>query len=80
MANLTPRFNRPQEEVNLIYEDTQKDYRMICSGNDPKWFAQGTKLLMYWDKDSGTVLNAISNLPEEMYQERLNKARTNRAK
>jgi len=80
MANLQPKFNRPQEEVNLIYEDTQKDYRTICTGFDPKWFAKGTKLVMYHQEGSGTVLNAISNLPEEMYQERLNKARTNRAK
>ncbi len=76
---LQPRFDRPQEEVNLIYEDANKHHKMLCSGYDPKWFAKGTKLLMYWDKDSGTVLNAIANIPEEKYQELLTKAQINRA-
>lgn len=58
---------RPQEQINLIWDSMHDDYKGICSGADPKWYEKGTKTVMYLSNDNQTVLNAVNNLPDNIY-------------
>lgn len=54
-----------QQEINAIYKSTLKDYRLTRNGK---------KMIMYFDNKVGSVLCEISQLPKEIYNERLKKA------
>jgi hypothetical protein len=51
--------------IDIIYNDTHQDYKGIL---------EGEKALMYWDKQHGTTLAKIKDLPSEEFSARLHKA------